>query len=151
MWESHEPRVPASREFPAGMGNWTSESHHSKSPSSPAYPFPKGQPSGDPWLEGFLMPNFQLSGGQRGGSRRAHLGFYTPSPKLPLSAAPTGLTGRGSSAAGTRGPPFRLRWCRLWLGLRPGSRSVLALGGAARGPPLVPPPASGKPLRHPAP
>ena len=75
--------------------------------------------------------------GMGGGSGRARLGLYTPRPKLPLSAAPAGLTGRGSGAAGAQGPRFRFRWCLLWLGLRPGSGGAPAglrlCSGAGRG------------------
>lgn len=97
----------------------------------------EGHAPGTPRREALRAANFQLAKGAEAGSGRARLGLHTPRPKLPLSAAPAGLTGRGSGAAGAQGPRFRLRWCGLWLGLRPGSGGARALlllcSGAGRG------------------
>lgn len=127
-------------------------------PSSPVYPFPRGAHSWDPRHEG-PQPQTSISGEEQGEGvggrvRTSALMALHPAPQTSPERGSAGLTGRGSGAAGARGPPFRLRWCRLWLGLRPGScgapaglrrgsGSALARGGAGRGPPLVPPPTSG--------
>ena len=110
------------------MDTWTLQ----QIPKFPGFSFPKaGHIPRTPgarasWPQTSSSGNAEVRG-RGGGSWQACLGLYTPRPKLPLRAAPAGLTGPGLRRRRAQGPRLWLRWCRLWLGLRPGAGGAQAL------------------------
>ena len=124
-----DSRFPESRALPAGMDSWTLQ----QTPKFPVFSFPKaGHIPRTPgarasWPQTSSSGNGGGLGGEGGRVLTSVFGALHPAPQTSPERGSRGTHRPGLRRRREQGPRLWLRWCRLWLGLRPGSGGVQAL------------------------
>lgn len=124
-------------------------------PKFPSLSFPEGATLLGPLERGPPGTKLPALGTAGGRVRTSALRVLHPAPQTSPERRSRGTHRRGLRRCWGAGSavlaPLVWALAGAEAGLPRGSGSALALGGAARGPPLVPPPDSGKPHPHPPP